>query len=78
MLYELCAKCSHFVELDTVDWPPRPGYVHLDDGEAEYDHDATPSGHRKVLDSWKHDRPDLFETYADGKIGPNSAFGPRQ
>jgi hypothetical protein len=71
--YTLCALCVHFVEpndagadLDLAAW------IHLDDGEKEHDHDATPSTLVATLDEWKRVRPDLFVKYADGKIGPNS------
>ena len=73
--YEMCAQCWHFVEPN--DAPPAPpftlaSYVHLDDGEKEHDHDATPSGDGRTLGAWRDAYPGLFVTYADGKIGPNS------
>jgi hypothetical protein len=46
-------------------------YVHLEDGEQEFDHDAEPG---ETRDDWEKVRPDLFVEHADGKIGPNSIF----
>lgn len=79
----ICAKCAHFVEENysyLTEKDPRERarlakFVHLDDGEAEYDHDAVP-GRSMSLAAWQKARPELFKTYADGKIGPNSKFGP--
>jgi hypothetical protein len=49
-------------------------YIHLEDGNGAFyfDHDATPSGVAKTLEEWGAERPDLFQTYPDGHIGPNS------
>jgi hypothetical protein len=71
--YELCAKCNHFVD------PTGDGhYEHLEDGEQEFDHDAEPSGEVHTGAEWKRLRPDLFKTYPDGKIGPNSLWFDRK
>lgn len=75
--YEICAKCDHFIEYDQMLITGTAHFLHLDDGEKEYDHDATPSGDSRMLLDWRLQRPDLFETYADGAIGPNSVFHPR-
>ena len=71
-MYTLCTRCQHFVErnCDTTT-PGLAKFVHLDDGEQEYDHDAVP-GVRHTLRVWKKLRPDLFTKYRDGKVGPNS------
>jgi hypothetical protein len=76
--YELCAHCWHFIEPNIGGTPAFPvaDYVHLDNGEKEHDHDATPSGDARTLDEWKTGIPELFVTYADGRIGPNSANFP--
>ncbi len=66
MMYQLCSECDHFVELQDDG-----SFFHLDDGEKEHDHDAKP-GIEHTLEEWKILRPDLFQTYPDGKIGPNS------
>lgn len=79
--YFLCTQCAHFVEENySALLEPTAGYaeyVHLDDGEPEYDHDAVP-GQSDTLAGWRRSRPELFGTYADGKIGPNSAYGPKR
>ncbi len=74
--YERCAHCHHFVDFaeETTEGGVRAGYVHLDDGEQEYDHAAEPSGVRKTLREWKQDRHELFKRYPDGRIGPNSIY----
>lgn len=75
--YEMCAHCWHFVEPnDVISTPEFPvaAYVHLDDGEKEHNHDATPSGVKGTLTAWRAERPSLFVTYRDGKTGPNSAY----
>lgn len=77
VLYEMCARCWHFVEPNDAE--PNPyftiaAFVHLDDGTKEHDHDAVPSGRMATLDEWQRDYPELFVEYADGKIGPNSAY----
>ena len=74
--YELCARCHHFVDFaeETTERGVRAGYVHLDDGEQDYDHAAEPSGVRKALREWKKERPELFRRYPDGRIGPNSVY----
>ena len=72
--YELCKGCWHFVEDNDSDYQyfHAAPYIHLDDGEVEYDHDAEPSGVRYELITWSVNFPELFTIYADGKIGPNS------
>lgn len=54
---------------DSTDWVAK--YVHLEDGEQEFDHNAEP-GETHTGDEWATLRPDLFHEYPDGKIGPNS------
>jgi hypothetical protein len=49
-------------------------YLHLEDGDQEFDHNATPSGDLRPLEQWQAARPDLFRMYADGSIGPNSIY----
>ncbi len=72
--YEICAKCDHFIEDDDDDLG-HAVVIHLDDGEQPTpDHDATNSGLKMPLASWKITRPDLFWTHRDGKIGPNSRY----
>lgn len=81
LVYYLCTQCAHFVEVNqSAVLEPSAGYaeyVHLDDGEPEYDHDAAP-GKPDTLAGWRRSRPELFVTYTDGKIGPNSAYGPKK
>jgi len=72
--YTLCKHCDHFVEEN----PSREGdpnlakYIHLDDGDSEYTHNAEPSGDTRSIDRWKKERPDLFMSDEDGVVGPNS------
>jgi len=73
----LCKHCDHFVENDNVSDPAAAGYVHLDDGEQEYDHNAEPSETVERAELEKI-RPDLWRRYADGKIGPNSWWHSRR
>jgi len=72
--YELCAYCDHFIE-ENSDYTPESGYcthLHLENGEQEFDHDATPSGEIHTDDEWGKLRPDLFIEHPDGAVGPNS------
>jgi hypothetical protein len=46
-------------------------YVHLEDEDHGFDHDAEP-GESHPLEEWKKLRPDLFFGHKDGRIGPNS------
>ncbi len=66
--------------------PPLPGtntagwvskYIHLEDGEQEFDHDAEP-GETRPDGEWNAHRPDLFLRHEDDKIGPNSIFHSRR
>lgn len=89
--YTLCKKCDHFVAKNDigngefyVDDPKKPAtevglarYIHLDDGDQEYDHDASP-GETHLMKVWKALQPDFFTEYTDGKIGPNSIYHSRR
>ncbi len=72
----LCKHCHHFVEAnDERDVAGGcAAFIHLEDGEQEFDHDAEPGNVTKTLAEWRRDRPELFQTYPDGKIGPNSIY----
>lgn len=75
--YTLCKHCDHFVD---ENYPLEEGlakFIHLEDGEQEFDHDAEP-GETKLGEEWKHERPDLFIEHLDGAIGPNSFFHSRR
>lgn len=48
-------------------------YIHLEDGEQEFDHDADPSGEIHTPEEWGKLRPDLFIKHPDA-IGPNSKY----
>ena len=83
--YEMCGNefCYHFIEENpsySKDNPFSYGgdliaqFIHLDDGEKEYDHDAIPSGMIHRFSWWKMAWPQLFTGYPDGKIGPNSRY----
>ena len=48
-------------------------YIHLEDEDHDFDHDAEP-GESHSLDEWKKLRPDLFFEHKDGRIGPNSDY----
>lgn len=74
--YTRCLYCDHFVDAE-LDDDGETIFVHLEDGEQEFDHDGVPS---KVmtLAEWKTQMPDLFKEYPDGKIGPNSIYHSRR
>ena len=74
--YTLCVGCDHFV--DPNDEPGCAPFVHLEDGEQEFDHDAEPSNQVHTLEEWRKLRPDLFVKHEDGKIGPNSLHHSRR
>lgn len=69
-IYTICDKCDHFVDKD------EEGFIHLEDGEQEFDHDAVPK-ESATLQEWQNNRPDLFLEHPDGKIGPNSLYHSR-
>lgn len=72
--YTICQHCHHFVDPND-DYEPGNGnaeFVHLENGEQEFDHDAQPSEETKTLKEWEQERPELFKEYEDGEIGPNS------
>jgi hypothetical protein len=75
--YTICALCDHFVMLNDDEGVTTADFVHLEDGEQGFDHDARPSPAVMTLDGWKAARPDLFITHRDDKVGPNSRFHPR-
>jgi hypothetical protein len=85
--YTKCLGCDHFViendewspDLDPANWyqgimPDR--YEHLDDGDKEHNHPAEPSNVSFTLAQWALLRPELFRTFMDGSIGPNSRYYP--
>lgn len=49
-------------------------YIHLENGEQEFDHNAEPCTVSQSLDEWKVLRPDLFKEHPDAAIGPNSIY----
>lgn len=82
--YTLCKHCDHFVDPNDCleDFPADEQahiakFIHLEDGEQEFDHDAEP-GETKLGHEWQRDRPDLFQEHPDGAIGPNSFFHSRR
>ncbi|MBM4398409.1 MAG: hypothetical protein FJ087_22305 [Deltaproteobacteria bacterium] len=74
--YEICADCDAFIEPNEDARRDRhlAACVHVDDGDPEYDHDATPSGDIRSLGTWRIERPDLFGEHGDGRVGPNSQY----
>jgi hypothetical protein len=79
--YTLCRHCDHFVDKnDAFDGSCHQvaRFIHLEDGEQEFDHDAEPSTKTHLLEEWRRLRPDLFKMHPDGKIGPNSAHHSRR
>ncbi len=52
-------------------------YIHLEDGEQEFDHDAEP-GESHSLKEWHVLRPDLFMMHSDERVGPNSVCHSRR
>jgi hypothetical protein len=79
--YTICKHCDHFVDQNYPDGQTVPEgvakYIHLEDGEQEFDHDAEP-GTVRTLALWKLVRPDLFHEYPDEAIGPNSKYHSRR
>lgn len=78
--YTLCALCDHFIELNeskSQDFSPTD-YIHLEDGNQDFDHDATPSDQTYFESKWEKIRPDLFTEYPDGAVGPNSSHHDRR
>lgn len=72
----LCKHCCHFVDENYRGDPPDESlaaFVHMEDGEQEFDHDAEP-GESHTSEEWSVLRPDLTTEHPDGKIGPNSRF----
>ena len=78
--YRLCKHCDHFVDRNHAkgDNPEIAAFLHLEDGEQEFDHNGETSGEVHTLTEWKRLRPDLFRKYPDGKIGPNSKHHSRR
>lgn len=75
--YTKCAKCDHFVESNDEYFITAQGiakYIHLDNGEKEHDHDASPSSMTYYLEWWQYHFPALFTTYPDEMTGPNSEY----
>ena len=70
--YMLCEHCDHFVDCEG------DGFIHLEDGEQEFDHNPEPSGKCYTGAEWKKLRPDLFVEHLDGAIGPNSLYHSRR
>lgn len=60
---------------DTSDWIAK--YIHLEDGNQEFDHNAEP-GEVRTGDEWEKLRPDLFKEHPDGCVGPNSRHHSRR
>lgn len=77
MIYTMCKHCDHFVQPNYNAEGCIEGFIHLEDGEQDFDHDAEPHG-KASLEYWKRRRPDLFKEYPDGKIGPNSKHHSRR
>ena len=75
VVYELCRHCDHFVDEEPG---TGNGFVHLENGEQEFDHEPQASGQRHTLRDWRRLRPDLFERRADGRVGPNSMHHSRR
>jgi hypothetical protein len=78
-VYTLCKYCDHFVDENDAG-SIADGcvpFLHLEDGEQEFDHAAQPQG-QAPLAEWMRRRPDLFHEHPDGKIGPNSAHHSRR
>ena len=73
--FTLCRHCDHFVDAnEPLESAPRgtAPFIHLENGEQEFDHDAEPGAETHSLDEWRKLRSDLFHEYPDGAIGPNS------
>jgi hypothetical protein len=62
-------------DVDSHDWLAK--YIHWEDGEQEFDHDAEP-GETHTDEEWGVLRPDLFIEHPDGNVGPNSRFHSRR
>lgn len=81
-LYSLCLHCDHFIYDNDVWFDDPVGvcrYIHLCDEEdhnPDDDHEATDTEYPLTLTDWGIRMPELFVTYADGLIGPNSGYYP--
>ena len=80
--YTLCRHCDHFVDKND-DWSwngeDNARYVHLENGEQDFDHDAEPNhDSTQTLAQWRELAPELFIEHADGAIGPNSIHHSRR
>lgn len=75
MNYTICKHCDHFVEPNFEDTTK---FLHLEDGEQEFDHNAEPSQQSMKLKEWTEIRPDLFIFHKDERVGPNSKFHHRR
>lgn len=71
--YQLCSRCDHFVDRNDDTILGLAEYLHLENGEQEFDHEAEPNGEVCTLAEWKALRPDLFVLHPDGAVGPNSS-----
>lgn len=72
--FAICHKCQHLI--DAVEPRPEPGdapeFKHIHDGTQNFNHDPYPEDAWQELDVWRVEMPYLFETFPDGRIGPNS------
>ena len=69
--YTLCKHCDHFVDPNEPYQEGTAKFIHLEDGEQEFDHEPEPSDQVHTLAQWREIRPDLFVEHEDA-IGPNS------
>jgi hypothetical protein len=79
--FTLCRHCDHFVEANDPLTTAPPGtapFIHLEDGEQEFDHDPEAGDETHSLEDWQRLRPVLFREYPDGAIGPNSRHHSRR
>lgn len=76
--YTLCRHCDHFVEANEPPDSDADKFLHLEEGQQEFDHAAEPSAQVHTLAQWRELRPDLFKKHRDGRIGPNSKFHSRR
>jgi len=58
--YERCRRCLHFVDLNACEGEDLAEYIHLEDGETDFTHDAEPSGIIMSLEKWQEIRSELF------------------
>lgn len=69
-------KERHELFVEFKDGTKMAKYIHLENGEQAFDHDANPGNLTLSLEGWKKEKPLLFKKYKDGEVGANSMHSP--